>query len=72
MARYGFMRHIETAEYLNGYAAALAAFHRWHRQPELVEAVMIGEGISLDLLTEAQAEPEDLVELAKCVAAPTR
>jgi hypothetical protein len=68
MARTGIMHHVETAEYLNGFAAALAEFHRRHGEAERVCAIMDGEGVNyLMLMGAAGAEPEDLIEIAKCI-----
>ena len=61
------MHHIKTAEYLCGFAAALASFHRWCKEPEKVTAVMEGEGIDYMMLKDAGADPQDLIEIGKCI-----
>lgn len=61
------MVHIKTAEYLRGFAAALAAFHRWCAEPDKVAAVMEGEGIDYLMLKDAGADPEDFNQIRKCI-----
>ena len=67
MDRTGQMIRSETADYLRGFAAALAAFHRWCVEPEKVAAVMEGEGIDYLMLRTAGADPNDLQEIGKCI-----
>jgi hypothetical protein len=56
----------EMANYLCGFAAALATFHRLYGEPEKVRGVMEGGQISLDLLKGAGARPTDLTAIEKC------
>jgi hypothetical protein len=67
MAHRGLVHHAETAEYYCGFAAALAAFHRWTGEPEKVLAVMEGEGIDVETLEAADIAPEDLSEIEKAL-----
>lgn len=70
MPRTGLMRHVEDPEFICGFAAALAAFHRWHSEPEKIRAIMEAEEYDLAAMKAAGAEPEDLIELTKCLAGP--
>jgi hypothetical protein len=67
VVRIGLTRNVKTEEYLCGFAAALAAFHRWCKEPEKVAAVMEGEGIDYMMLKKAGADIEDLTEIGKCI-----
>jgi hypothetical protein len=67
MLRVGFKRHIKTDDYLCGFAAALAAFHRLRKQPETVAAVMKGERIDYQMLKDAAVDIEDLTEIELCI-----